>query len=237
MVISLLRSKGNDGVSPVVGVMLMLVVTIIIAAVVSVFASGMLTEVETPSTAVVDYVGLAAGNGVKNSSVPTGFIYEVKEGTLDLRNLEFTMYDVEYWGGGEAFGNYNDGIWGKYVSGSGISNPNQLRYLITNPIALYNMGVRFAKFTNLDADGSGFVTDPIVTSGERFIMFVENVGPSSSVTSPTTVGFGIYRDDSTSGGAYQSGALYLNGNSIITLTDVSTGLTISEIHPNASDLL
>ena len=37
------KRKNEDAVSPVVGVMLMLVVTIIIAAVVAVFASGMAT--------------------------------------------------------------------------------------------------------------------------------------------------------------------------------------------------
>ena len=46
--------KRTDGVSPVVGVMLMLVVTIIIAAVVATFASGLVTEQEKAPTIVVD---------------------------------------------------------------------------------------------------------------------------------------------------------------------------------------
>ena len=41
--------KTEDAVSPVIGVMLMLVITIIIAAVVSVFAGGVITSVDTPS--------------------------------------------------------------------------------------------------------------------------------------------------------------------------------------------
>lgn len=43
--------KYNDAVSPVVGVMLMLVVTIILAAVVSGFAGGVFSSVETPTQA------------------------------------------------------------------------------------------------------------------------------------------------------------------------------------------
>jgi len=46
--------KRTDGVSPVVGVMLMLVVTIIIAAVVATFASGLVTEQVKAPTIVVD---------------------------------------------------------------------------------------------------------------------------------------------------------------------------------------
>lgn len=43
--------KTDDAVSPVVGVMLMLVITIILAAVISGFASGVLTNIDTPSQA------------------------------------------------------------------------------------------------------------------------------------------------------------------------------------------
>jgi FlaG/FlaF family flagellin (archaellin) len=44
----------DDAVSPVIGVMLMLVVTIIIAAVVSTFAGGIMTSQEpTPSASLV----------------------------------------------------------------------------------------------------------------------------------------------------------------------------------------
>ena len=44
--------KYEDAVSPVVGVMLMLVITIILAAVISSFAGGVLTNIDTPSQAV-----------------------------------------------------------------------------------------------------------------------------------------------------------------------------------------
>jgi len=46
--------KRTDGVSPVVGVMLMLVVTIIIAAVVATFAGGLMGSAEVTPTAVIN---------------------------------------------------------------------------------------------------------------------------------------------------------------------------------------
>lgn len=60
------RKKGEDGVSPVVGVMLMLVVTIIIAAVVSGFAGGMISSREKAPTAAMD-VTIKNGGTFANS--------------------------------------------------------------------------------------------------------------------------------------------------------------------------
>ena len=51
------KSNKEDAVSPVIGVMLMLVVTIVIAAVVAAFASGLGGDVESAPAAVFD-VGL-----------------------------------------------------------------------------------------------------------------------------------------------------------------------------------
>jgi len=48
------KSNKEDAVSPVIGVMLMLVVTIVIAAVVAAFASGLGTDMESAPTVVLD---------------------------------------------------------------------------------------------------------------------------------------------------------------------------------------
>ena len=50
--------KNDDAVSPVVGVMLMLVITIVIAAVVSAFAGGVLTDVEAPPQVTFSVTGV-----------------------------------------------------------------------------------------------------------------------------------------------------------------------------------
>ena len=57
--------KKEDAVSPVIGVMLMLVVTIVIAAVVAAFAGGLGSDVEMAPTAALDIDVYADGNKVK----------------------------------------------------------------------------------------------------------------------------------------------------------------------------
>ena len=52
----MIRKKSEDAVSPVIGVMLLLVVTIVIAAVVAVFASGVGADAEPAPTTVMDIV-------------------------------------------------------------------------------------------------------------------------------------------------------------------------------------
>ena len=59
------KSNKEDAVSPVIGVMLMLVVTIVIAAVVAAFASGLGTDMESTPTAVFDVEIGATSNNVK----------------------------------------------------------------------------------------------------------------------------------------------------------------------------
>ena len=54
--------RNENAVSPVVGVMLMLVVTIIIAAVVSGFGMGMLSETKSAPVVQIGYAGVMAGN-------------------------------------------------------------------------------------------------------------------------------------------------------------------------------
>ena len=62
--------KKEDAVSPVIGVMLMLVVTIVIAAVVAAFAGGLGSDVEMAPTAALDIDAYANGKLKINSSKP-----------------------------------------------------------------------------------------------------------------------------------------------------------------------
>ena len=56
-----LTHKKDDAVSPVIGVMLMLVVTIVIAAVVAAFAGGLGSDVEMAPTAALDISATSDG--------------------------------------------------------------------------------------------------------------------------------------------------------------------------------
>jgi FlaG/FlaF family flagellin (archaellin) len=81
----------TDAVSPVVGVMLMLVVTIIIAAVVSAFAGGLSGGTEAAPTASIDvkidsYVNEPMGNGARMS-------FEMLSGdSVPTKDLEIITY-------------------------------------------------------------------------------------------------------------------------------------------------
>ncbi len=54
----MIQTKSEDAVSPVIGVMLMLVITIVIAAVVAVFASGVGVDVESAPSTVLDVTNI-----------------------------------------------------------------------------------------------------------------------------------------------------------------------------------
>ena len=89
------RTEQRDSaVSPVVGVMLMLVVTIIIAAVVAAFAGGLVTNTEKAPTAVLDVKILSAANvgGTMSHTYAPDFTIDHLSGdpisTSDIR-LEF----------------------------------------------------------------------------------------------------------------------------------------------------
>ena len=56
-----LKERNEDAVSPVIGVMLMLVVTIVIAAVVAAFAGGLGSDVEMAPTAALDISAKTSG--------------------------------------------------------------------------------------------------------------------------------------------------------------------------------
>lgn len=63
----MIRTKSEDAVSPVIGIMLLLVVTIIIAAVVAAFASGIGSNTEPAPTTVIDVTDISDDYNAKES--------------------------------------------------------------------------------------------------------------------------------------------------------------------------
>ena len=78
--------KKEDAVSPVIGVMLMLVVTIVIAAVVAAFASGMGGDVEAAPAAVLD-IDVYSDGKVKITHL-SGESLVTKDVTVKLQKVE-----------------------------------------------------------------------------------------------------------------------------------------------------
>jgi len=91
-----MRMKGDQAVSPVVGVMLMLVVTIIIAAVVSAFAGGMSTGKDKAPQATVK-AKFSQSNGME--------IYHMGGDTINTQSTSVIVRPTR------SFGNYDQLSW------------------------------------------------------------------------------------------------------------------------------
>ena len=141
----MIRKKSEDAVSPVIGVMLLLVVTIVIAAVVAVFASGVGADAEPAPTTVLDVVEVydkgystAATNGgttpvtrwmFDESDFVSGnngilFYYYMKG--EDLNEYESKIYNKEHveFRGHDIYLEY--GIW--YIDRQAIVEPSGYVY-------------------------------------------------------------------------------------------------------------
>ena len=80
------KANKEDAVSPVIGVMLMLVVTIVIAAVVAAFATGMGSDVETVPSAALKV------NVVDSSSGDTLYLSSISGDRIDLNKVTVIVY-------------------------------------------------------------------------------------------------------------------------------------------------
>ncbi|WP_048150424.1 type IV pilin N-terminal domain-containing protein [Methanolacinia paynteri] len=234
----------KEAVSPVVGVMLMLVVTIIIAAVVSGFGTGMIGDAPTATPASVRYVGISpGGSDMVLDDGFVGLIFEVTGGSLDLEKLKFYIYGSDFGGGGEAYMTYNDVPWSKYyVGGEGASGGLRFYYnnpgtgtLAYEPAEFYTS--RMMKFTSLDYTGEGMCPgDTILTTGDRFILFFEYFKPQTA-TGPPTLGFGMHRNTGSGAStAFQSGAVYANGDGQGILSGID-GTVYWDGYLKASDII
>lgn len=90
----MMRRKSDDAVSPVIGVMLLLVVTIVIAAVVAVFASGVGTEAE-PAPATVLNVNEICDGGSSKKSTPS-YRFDVSEYKKKYGDASLKTHNIEY---------------------------------------------------------------------------------------------------------------------------------------------
>lgn len=105
------QKKSEDAVSPVIGVMLLLVVTIVIAAVVAVFASGVGADAEPMPATAVDVVSVSTG--YKKSIIETAtpnmqFEDDCWYVEPTIITEEYTDTGAQYSINGEVFAEYID---------------------------------------------------------------------------------------------------------------------------------
>ena len=230
--------KKDDAVSPVIGVMLMLVVTLLIAGAVTLFATGLLDDTNAASAtsiSKVKFIGVDTAGGLtllnsgsdaeyEDLTGDVGLVFEVTGGDpVDLRNLKLTLTDHPTHNSpngryaGRITITYND------IPSSDYHPDKNRENGITPSKKFFDYGVRIAPYpcpSNLN-DASH-----IVHPGEKFLIVAEYV------TKDGTIGFQIVRGgDSTT---YMSGKYYMTGNiaekTVLTLTDEVSGNVLVECY-------
>lgn len=114
-----LQKSSEDAISPVVGVMLMIVVTVIIVAVVSAFGTGLVGDDTTKTPIVkIEFGGATASmvSGYADSKATLTQVEFTHKGgdVLSLNNIEFSMK-----GSSQIITNYFPGTYGEITSSSG----------------------------------------------------------------------------------------------------------------------
>lgn len=84
----MIQKKSDDAISPVIGVMLMLVVTVVIAAAVTIFATGVVGETEPAPVAVLDVQILNQGQMLRDCVGPELFITHISGDPVDTADIE-----------------------------------------------------------------------------------------------------------------------------------------------------
>ena len=161
--------KEDDAVSPVIGVMLMLVIVLIIAAVISVFASGLVSDTEAAPAAVISLEDYSLKTAMGNPYISSATFKHVSGDSLNLDNMKFegeynfAVYQHElkdnnewklldsnedgFWGPGELLTytytgtrGYNGGLFAYYFS----NKMAEMRFvtLDNDPIALMDVYIR-----------------------------------------------------------------------------------------------
>ena len=84
----MISKKSDDAISPVIGVMLMLVVTVVIAAAVTIFATGVVGETEVAPVAVLDVEIFSNQENMAGLSGPELFITHLSGDAVDTDDIE-----------------------------------------------------------------------------------------------------------------------------------------------------
>ena len=87
----MIQKKSDDAVSPVIGVMLMLVMTVIVAAVITIFATGTVADTEPAPTAVLDVKIYDYYQAIPGTGGPDFHITQISGDALDTKNLEIRL--------------------------------------------------------------------------------------------------------------------------------------------------
>jgi FlaG/FlaF family flagellin (archaellin) len=199
----------DNAVSSVVGVMLMVVVVVIIAGVVSVFASGLVTDTSAAPTAQIKYVGVM--DGVVGGVSEIGLVFENAGG--DPIYLEDLILNLK-----------NEAT-GKETSISYTDNPSSLyrNVMLAGETRLSSAFTYRFKKIGID-DTAEVANKPVnlrVSAGERFVVhadrYIADANSQGSVYYVAERGSSIYSD----------GTFKVSSRTSYTLVDKNTGSIIA----------
>ena len=112
----MMQKKSDDAVSPVVGVMLMIVITVVIAAVITTFATGVTSDAEAAPVAVLDVEIYEYYQALDSSGGPDFHISHISGDPIDTKDITIQL-SWEH-NGKSYFSTYSaDSFKAKYPSG------------------------------------------------------------------------------------------------------------------------
>lgn len=208
-----MKLQTDSAVSPVVGVMLMIVVTVVIAAVVGIAASGSVGDTEKSPVVNIDYLGSVQGNDFVNGySGEIGLLFELTGGDkFHFQDITLTLTQ-------------NKRGVSEEVTIAMFDDP---KATVKNPepgfAKLYDsaLNYRFKKVGVTTANGKLFGNQE-VHPGERFIVYVDKIEfcEGASCNKAHVI---ITRD----GVAYSEGVFDLNAGTQYQIKDTKTGNVIA----------
>ncbi len=124
----MISKKSDDAVSPVIGVMLMLVVTVVIAAAVTIFATGVVGETEAAPVAVLDVEILSSVEALEGMNGPELFITHLSGEAVDTKDIELRFSWTDDTCGKSHYSTYSADGFEKEV-GTGYAGRSQALYV------------------------------------------------------------------------------------------------------------
>ncbi|HJJ57591.1 MAG TPA: type IV pilin [Methanocorpusculum sp.] len=228
------RMNADTAVSPVVGVMLMLVVTIVIAAVVAVFASGVVTSTEVAPNAVVkvdgyEFTKYDTSFG-PNSDLTKLCFKNIGGNDLDLTDMK-VVFTFEGADNSLALGSYNEGKW----------KVGQILTITANPVyGILDASVKgesVVEYKFMTVGGQIVAKGSFVVNPENVVETYSLTATPTSITSGTTemtVTFTVplsYKDGSAKLTAVSRGYTLTNGTGESS-TEVINGVATVTIDEN-----
>lgn len=208
---------GESAVSPVVGVMLMLVITIIIAAVVGMSASNFVGNVASSPMTQINYIGSVQGNDFENGFLgEVGLLFENAGGeNIVLSNLELTLKENTRGVVNETVITFNDA---PSTEISGILTPGEARLSISPSSMKVDYRMKKIGVTLSRGKNPGYQT---IEPGDRFIIYADRIIQS------TTSKYSLLYMTAVRDGTYSEGFFSIGPGTLYTIKDTLTGNVIA----------